>query len=294
MANSNTELERFVAAEVERYKGVSVPIRAWLPERIFIRKIACGKLHPNPLDEFCDPDIGPEHSIISAYEKQIAFGMLHTRVDPIEDPLIVEKMHPGGYMILNGHHRWAAAMRRHLKKVPVRVVNVTHEKDIRSMLENAKHDRRATLDLDELVFAQDGALPVEKPLPFPFRLLFRQRLRLGVPAVFHFLKTQGYDIWVYSSKYYSMEYIRRYLRLCHAPVDGIVTGTARGKRLSADKKAQLRALAANRYSVTLHIDERALLRTHGAGEGFEEFRLTGRAEDWSAQVIDIIREMDKP
>ncbi|MBP3241914.1 MAG: ParB N-terminal domain-containing protein [Oribacterium sp.] len=33
------------------------------------------------------------------------------------DPIIVEKMYPDGYMILNGHHRWAAATRLGLKKV---------------------------------------------------------------------------------------------------------------------------------------------------------------------------------
>ena len=28
----------------------------------------------------------------------------------LEDPIVVEKVHPDGYMILNGHHRWAASM----------------------------------------------------------------------------------------------------------------------------------------------------------------------------------------
>ena len=34
----------------------------------FVRSVSCSKLHPNPNDEFCDPEIGPNYSIISCYE----------------------------------------------------------------------------------------------------------------------------------------------------------------------------------------------------------------------------------
>ena len=68
----------------------------------------------------------------------------------MDDPITVEKVHPDGYMILNGHHRWAAAMRVGIKMIPVKIVNLTNEVDIEKMLRASNNDKRATLDLDEV------------------------------------------------------------------------------------------------------------------------------------------------
>jgi len=40
-----------------------------------------------------------------------------------EEPIMVAKMDHGDYMIVNGHHRWAAAIKVGLDKVRVIVVN---------------------------------------------------------------------------------------------------------------------------------------------------------------------------
>ena len=40
-----------------------------------------------------------------------------------DDPIMVAKMENGEYMIVNGHHRWAAAVKVGLKQVRVVVVN---------------------------------------------------------------------------------------------------------------------------------------------------------------------------
>ena len=46
----------------------------------------------------------------------------------IIDPIIVQKLNAGGYEIVNGHHRWAAAKKTGLKKVPVRIKNYSNGK----------------------------------------------------------------------------------------------------------------------------------------------------------------------
>lgn len=86
---------------------------------LLTHKASCNKLHPNPTDEFCMPKIGPSYRIISGYEKKFREA-INNGESPEKgwgDPIIVEKMYPDGYMILNGHHRWAAATRLGLKKV---------------------------------------------------------------------------------------------------------------------------------------------------------------------------------
>ena len=153
--------------------------------------------------------------------------------------LIVERMRPDGYVLLNGHHRWEAALRMGVRRVPIRIVNLTQAADIQQDLKNAKHQKRVALDLDEVVFLSDRAEEAEKEPSFPLNRLFSERLRPGVPALLHHLKTIGYDIWGYTAKYYSMEYIRRLFKCYRVQVDGVVTGAGRRGLANADEKKKL-------------------------------------------------------
>ena len=195
---AGTKIEEYVAEDLKKQEGVCYPVKAKLLERIFIRKTACENLHPNPEDEFSHPDIGPSYKIISEYEEQYREAA-QRGLSVSGEPLIVEKLHPWGYLLLNGHHRWAAAMNVGIKKLPIRIINVAQESDIQKILENSKHDKRVTMDLDEVVFCSGEEPYMEKPLRFPYSLRYKQRIRLGIPALFYALAREGYDIWDYTS-----------------------------------------------------------------------------------------------
>lgn len=291
MAQSQTGLMDYVRDEVQKYKGIYVPIRSGFLRRLLVRRLACAKLHPNPDDEFCKPEVGPNFGIISRYSEQIRNAL--TPKERFKEPLIVERIRPDGYMLLNGHHRWAAAFMNGLKKVPVQIVNVTQETDIKKMLGMAKSDRRAALDLDEVVFSAGGDEPTEKGVPFPFSLAYAQRLRLGIPALFHYLNVHDYDIWVYSDRYYSLEYVRTLFRLYHVRVTGIVTGAGRKRPGGARQREKLEGMVANHYAVTLSIDREALLRVDRQTKSYEEYSLGGAASDWSSKVMETIGSIHK-
>ena len=216
-----TEFDEFIQSDVEKQKGIYIPVKAGLVERFLVRKTAVSNLHANADDEFTFPTVGPSYKIISEYMDTIRKNQ---RLDqPIfDEALIVEKVRPQGYLLLNGHHRWAAAMKLSVKTVPIKIVNVAQESDIRKMLENSKHDKRVTLDLEEIVFRNTDD-PLTEPVPGIFckRL---QRIRLGIPGLFHYLTKRGYDIWVYADNYYSIDDIKRLFRRYSVNVDGIITG----------------------------------------------------------------------
>ena len=96
------------------------PVKVNALSRLRILKVSPGMLHANPEDEFCNPEIGPNDAIISNYA-QIA---RRTREGAIYDePIIVNKLERDGYLILNGHHRWAGAIMSHMPKVRIQVTN---------------------------------------------------------------------------------------------------------------------------------------------------------------------------
>lgn len=289
MAGVPTRFDAFIAEEVKEYQGRIVPVKASLIERIIVRKVSCKRLHPNPYDEFSMPEVGPNYEIVSGYEHSLKQAMAHSEADAAwDEPILVEKMKPDGYLILNGHHRWAAALRLGLPRVRIRVVNLTQETDIRRMLELSQHDKRVSFDLDEVIFAHEGDGNKQERAGFIHGRFFRERLRLGVPALFHFLATKGYDIWVYSSGYYSTEYIMKLFRGYHVPVNGIVTGTSRPLKGREEASQRVRELMQAHYAETMHIDRNGILRSFADSHDFEQYDLTVSDEDWSREVMNII------
>ena len=292
MGGKKTEFELFLSEEIKKVRGTAIPVRSGLLRRLLVRKAPCRCLHPNPDDEFCMPETGPNYAILSAYEQKILDIQRHAQHRYFDEPLIVERIRPDGYMLLNGHHRWAAAMRLGVPEVPVRIVNLTQEMDIKRMLQNARHEQRVTLDLEDVVFQSAKDAPAEKALPFPWNRIYPRRLRLGIPALFRFFSNSGYDIWVYTSQYVSMEDIRRLFRLYHLRVCGVVTGMARKDRAGAGSKAESEAFAI-RYHETLHIDNDTILRVNSRNKTFEEYPLSGSDADWSREIMDIVGKTER-
>ena len=297
MAVHDTQMQAFIYAEAEKIKGVSFPVHAGKLERLLVRKVHCKKLHPNPYDEFCFPEIGPNAGIVAHYEHAFrlnkedpdSFRFLDTHAG---EPLDVQKIHPDGYMILNGHHRWIAAVRAGITRMPVRIVNLTQEKDIRKMLDNSSHTRRITLDLDEVVFTPCGDGKTEKPLRFPFNRFYREPLRLGIPALFSFIASRGYDIWLYSSGYASADHYNELLKLYHTRVTGIVTACARKTSPHSKTREELEKLIAVKYARTIHISNEQLVCIDSAARDFRDFPLNDTSS-WSAEVMEIIKKIDQ-
>ena len=288
----------YLREETEKVRETYYPVRATRLTRLMKKTEKPGKLHPNPDDEFCFPDIGPNYSIVAKYEAgyREIMGQGTGKFDTTgaDEPIMVQKARPDGFLIMNGHHRWAAALKMKVPKVKIEIVNVTQLTDIRDMLARSRSDRRVTVDLDEVVFArEEDGVPLEKPMPFPINRLFRERVRRGVPALFHTLSTKGYDIWVYTSGYYSMEYIRRYFRMWDVKLTGVVTGTGgkNGRRLSDDR--EMKKMLDTQYRSTLHIDRDLVIRTFSGSKECDEYPLSGSPDSWVREATDAVEKMAK-
>ena len=98
-------------------QGGSKYVKASFWERIRTKTAKVGDINPNPLDEFSNPKIGSNESAVSKYIKEIKTN------GTISEPIEVQKLASGGYEIVNGHHRWLAAIKTGLKDVPIKIVN---------------------------------------------------------------------------------------------------------------------------------------------------------------------------
>lgn len=287
-AITKTELEQYMADEVKIYAGTRAIVKASVFERLTKHMVDCNKLHPNPDDEFTDPKIGPNYQIVSSYVDAIKKARDHGYIPWVEDPIMIEKTFPSGYLILNGHHRWAACKMIGEPKIRCQIVNLTQQQDIEKMLKNTRNTKRAALDLDEVVMVANENDPCEPQLGFIRRMSYKQRLRLGIPALFRFLSGQGYDIWVYSSKYYSYDYLKHLFKLYHAGVDGIITGAGRKSAEFKDQKAQRDKLFAEKYSETVHISIDSLMRTKRETKESQDYQIKDAGASWYKEIIDAV------
>ena len=289
---AKSEFDQFISDELERIKGVYHPVNAGRLERLLVRKCACTKLLPNPEDEFTDPAIGPNYGIISDYSKQFRRN-IDRSLPLMDEPVIVRKMRPRGYMLLNGHHRWAAALGLRIKRIPVRIVNTVLDSDIRNVLERSTHDKRVTLDLDEVVFRPLNDPNIEKPHKLIRFGIHKKGLRLGIPALFIYLSKNGYDIWVYSSNYYSTDDVSDFFKGYGVGVDGIITGQAPDKKKAGGIRPETEKLIRNKYDRTIHIDNDLMVITFGRAGEFIEVPLDASPKEWARQIINALeRKMD--
>ena len=112
----------YVLEDLEQYGKKANIVKAGFLEKRFKRTAAPEELHANPDDEFSKAAVGPNDRIIMEYVKMIP--QLRRCDEPIyPEPVYVSKLESGGYRILNGHHRWAAALKCGQEKLRIRILN---------------------------------------------------------------------------------------------------------------------------------------------------------------------------
>ena len=116
------KLGKRIQEDIAKYQNRRETVRASIMEVLTVRFLSPDRMHPNPEDEFCDPEVGPNESIVEDYVDE-ARSNLECGADSFDEAILVAKMEEGGYLIINGHHRWAAAVKVELKRVRVAIAN---------------------------------------------------------------------------------------------------------------------------------------------------------------------------
>ena len=135
----------------------------------------------------------------------------------------------------------------------------------------------------------------EPPLPFPLNRIFKERLRLGTPDLIHTLQKMGYEVWVYTSSFRSERYIRLLFRCYRVTFDGIVNGDRHLNEVQSRSRDPLPQKLPNRYRISLHIDDEAIVASYGRQYGFNVYLLNAQDDDWKEKVIaqaDQIRKRE--
>ena len=121
MGNSDSLWKR-IQDDVAKYSKGREMVRANFIDILTVRHLPPDQMHANPDDDFVNPKVGPNEQIIEKYIEEAKQDMMAGEMS-FDEAIMVAKLDDGDYMIVNGHHRWAAAIKVGLKEVRVVVVN---------------------------------------------------------------------------------------------------------------------------------------------------------------------------
>ena len=111
-----------IQQDIKKYGENRKTVRAGIIDVLTVRYLSPEQMHVNPDDEFSDPKAGPSEEIVERYIDEARSG-LEAGKKSFAEPIMVAKLSDGDYMIVNGHHRWAAAIKVGLTQVRVVIVN---------------------------------------------------------------------------------------------------------------------------------------------------------------------------
>ena len=156
---------------------------------------------------------------------------------------------------------------------------------------------RVSFDLDEVLFVNPATHKTEPELPFPLRNIYKERLRLGTPDLINTLQKMGYEVWVYTSSFRTERYIKGLFRHYGIKFDGIVNGTRHLKEVQQGRSQILPQKVPNRYRISLHVDDEAVICSYGREFGFDAYQLDAQDDEWKEKVIakaeEVKRKWDK-
>ena len=152
---------------------------------------------------------------------------------------------------------------------------------------------RVSFDLDEVLFVSPETHRTEPPLPFPLNRIFRERLRLGTPELIRSLQGSGCDVWIYTSSARSERYIRSLFRLYGVRLDGIVNAQRHKREVQRDRKEPLPQKLPNRYRISLHVDDEAVICAWGREYGFNTYLLNAQDDEWKEKILQCVETIRK-
>lgn len=147
---------------------------------------------------------------------------------------------------------------------------------------------RISFDLDDTLFINANQVKAEPMLPFPYRLIYKERLRLGTPKLMDKIREAGIELWIYTTSYRSPDYIRNYFKHYKVKIDGIVNGARHDEEVQKDHHYILPSKLPGRYGIDLHIDDDLSVKKNGETYGFRVYLLKGENENWTEDLWNFI------
>ncbi len=148
-----------------------------------------------------------------------------------------------------------------------------------------------SFDLDDTLFVPEDGFRVEKPLRFPYNLIYKERLRLGTVELMRWIRAENIGLWIYTTSFRSQSYIRGLFRRYGITVDQIVNGKRHALEVQGSRREAMPSKYPCRYKIDLHVDDDVSVLQNGRTFGFRVLLVAGDEDGWTDRVKNEIERV---
>lgn len=144
---------------------------------------------------------------------------------------------------------------------------------------------RISFDLDDTIILRDGRGALnELPLPKPAGVLYHERLRLGIVALCGRLRSDGWQVCVYTASVRPQWYIRGLFAQYGIPLDLIVNRCEHEKTVRCGWRHKAPKKLPVMFNIDLHVDDDPRVHRYGEQYGFPVVLLEPTDAGWAERV----------
>ena len=114
---------------------------------------------------------------------------------------------------------------------------------------------KVSFDLDDTLFVSLNEFKTERAPRFPYNRKYKERLREGTIELFEKLSEMGADIWIYTTFFRSVRYIRGLFRCYGLKVDDVVNGEWHAKEVQGERAEAMPSKYLGKYGIDLLVDD---------------------------------------
>ena len=154
---------------------------------------------------------------------------------------------------------------------------------------------RVSFDLDEVLFVDPKRFEIEPPPRGLAGIFYKERLRKGTVELMHRLQSEGFEIWVYTSSYRSVQYITNLFRQYDIRFDGIVNAQRHEREVQREHRQRLPQKMPSYFRISLHIDDEENIVRSSRSFGFRSLKVCEPDDQWAEKVFNEavrIRELE--
>lgn len=147
---------------------------------------------------------------------------------------------------------------------------------------------RVSFDIDDTLTGP--AVTRVQPLPRPWRWLFPEPLRIGVPRLFAQLRADGWSVGIYTTSHRNPWAVALWLRAAGAPVRPRDVVTARHALPSPSAPSKYPPA----FGFQLHVDDSPGVALEGRRHGFHVVQVAPDDQQWAEKVLRAARAQLPP
>ena len=151
---------------------------------------------------------------------------------------------------------------------------------------------RISFDIDDTLVLHQKPMACEQSLlPVWLARRWAEPLRAGTKTLFRKLRTEGHEIWIYTSSLRTPAYIRFWLWLHGIRVAGVVNEDIHRAKLAKIKFASTPSKYPLAFGIDLHVDDSPGVAMEGGQLGFNVLVIAQDDVQWTETVLNHVSHL---